>query len=220
MQILLIISMLGILFAVFAAVGPEGFWYNLITLVNVVFAALVATNAFEPLATRAHYAWQGSGYFIDFAILWGLFAVTFAVMQVLTNIASTVKVSIGAKVDQIVGFALALVTGWVLVCFTSMTLHTAPLQRDAFGNALLPQFESGVLASLAPDRVWLNSAQKMSRASALGSGGTDQPSFDPEGEFILHYATRRFHNFRDENGLLSKRKWGATTPQGKDVSTP
>ena len=219
MTVLLIIAMLAIVFALFAAVGPEGFWCNLITLVNVTFAALVATNAFEPLAARIHYGLPKSSYMVDFLVAWGMFIATYVLLQFVTNRASNVKVRIGAKIDQIGGFALATMTGWVLVCFASMTFHLAPVPREVLGNALMPKFDTGFMDTLSPDRAWLNATQRLSQGNRLGSQDSEEPVFDPQGKFILNYATRRHDNYRYERGLFSQREWGAALPTTKDVKS-
>ncbi|REJ70436.1 MAG: CvpA family protein [Planctomycetota bacterium] len=220
MTYLLIFALLAIVFAAFAAVGTEGCWHGLITLVNVIFAALIATNAYEPLALRLHFAFPAFGYLADFLLLWILFAFVVAVLQYATRSLSTVRVRLGGRLDQLLGFALALVTGWVLVCFTMMTLHTAPLPREAFNDALAPRLDDSFADRLAPDRIWLNSVQRLSYPAALGRGEGDEPSFDPAGEFILKYASRRDDNHRAEPGLFSRRSWGAKVVLGKDQQAP
>lgn len=219
MNVVFILALAAIVFALFAALGPGGLWFNFIALVNVVFSALVATNGFEPIAERIHYSWPACGYFIDFVVVWGLFSVTFTVLQLVTSIAARSRVRIGTKLDQIGGFVVAAITGWVLICFTAMTLHMAPLQRDAFGDALLPQFDGGLMASVAPDRMWLNAAQRLSRGGRLGSQESERPSFDPQSEFILNYATRRHDNYQHETGLFAEREWGAAILPSKDATT-
>lgn len=216
MTILLIIALLAIVFAVFAAVGSQGFWYNFITLVNVTFAAIVATNLFEPLAERIHYSWSSVSYLADFLAVWGIFTVCCAVLQLVSRYVAPEKVRLGVMFDQMGGFALSLVTGWILVCFVTMTLHTAPVKRDVFGNALLPSDDGGVVSRNAPDRTWLDATQRLSRGGMLGSHGSSDPSFDPQGKFILNYATRRYDYYRLEQGLFAERAWGAPLPLPED----
>ena len=50
MSFLLTLLMLVILFAAVATLYTEGMWSNAVRLINVVMAALLATNYFEPLA--------------------------------------------------------------------------------------------------------------------------------------------------------------------------
>ncbi len=220
MTIVLTIAMLGIMFAVFAAVGTQGLWSNVLVLVNTVLSALVATNAYEPIAVRIHSSYPSFGYIADLIVVWGMFSLTFILLQLATGIASKTRVRFGSKFDQIGGFVVSILTGWVLVCFTMMTLHTAPIEREAFGNALLPGASSGFLGSVAPDRVWLATTQRLSRGKALGGQDSDEPTFDPAGDFILRNAMRRHEYYETEPGLFAKRRWGDVIPYRKDTAKP
>ena len=78
--------------------------------------------------------------------------------------------------------------------YTLTTLHTAPLPREfLFGSF---QAKQRMFFGLAPDRQWLAFVQKMSRGPLCRSASPDQwrreaTVFDPAGEFMIKYATRR-----------------------------
>jgi len=141
----------------------EGMWGNAIRLVNVVTAALLATNYFEPAAQVLEDWFPSFTYFVDFLALWGLFAVLLAVLLAATDWVSRVKVRFVPIVKR---------------NFLSFMGGFQPEQRMFFG--------------LAPDRQWLAFTQKMSRGSFSRSGGRpDENVFDRRGEFMPKYASRR-----------------------------
>jgi len=165
----------------------EGMWGNAIRLINVIFAALLATNFWEPLARMLENNVSASfSYFWDFLALWGLFCVFLVVFRIATGFASKVKVRFKGIVDRIGAGAFAALLGWVMVCFVTMTLHTAPLApRFLFGG-----FKPGekMFIGLAPDQQWLAFTEWMSK----GSFSRWQPRvFDPNHEFIPKYEERR-----------------------------
>jgi hypothetical protein len=192
--ILIFFVCLGFLFA-------EGMWGNAIRLVNVLTAALLATNFFE-WAARVLEGWAPSfTYHWDFLALWGLFALFMAILRGATDFISKVKVRFRKVTDQVGSPLLAACVGWVMVCFTAMTLHTAPLARTSMRGSFQP--EQRMFLGLAPDRKWLAFVQTMSRGtfcrSATAKDFQQEPAweedktrtFDPRSEFMPKYATRR-----------------------------
>ena len=88
--------------------------------------------------------------------------------------------------DRIGSGVFAALVGWVMICFTTMSLHTAPLSR----NFLFGGFKPGesMFFGLAPDQQWL----KLTEAMSKGSFSRLEPRvFDPEHQFIPKYAARR-----------------------------
>ena len=187
MTTILPILMCMILFAVVATCFTEGIWSNAVRLINVVTAALLAVNFFEPLA-RVLDGWQPSyTYLWDFLSLWGLFSVSLLVFRETTDRISKVNVRFLKLADRIGGVVLSVWIGWVMVCFTLMTLHTAPLGRNFLFGGFLTQTDSKMMFGLAsPDVEWLAFTQKMSTGAFAGS-----EEFDPNAEFMSKYATRR-----------------------------
>jgi hypothetical protein len=175
-----------ILFACVALCYAEGMWSNAIRLINVVIAALLAVDFFEPVA-RWLDSWQPSyTYLWDFLALWGLFAVFMVIFRELTSFLSPVKVRFLKLADRIGNGMFCLLIGWVMVCFTMTTLHTAPLGRTfLFGGF---KAEDRMIMGLAPDRQWLGFVQGVSTGALCRS---DPRPFDPKNEFMRKYATRR-----------------------------
>jgi uncharacterized membrane protein required for colicin V production len=179
-----------LLLVVFAAcVGvlyPEGLWSNAVRLINVVTAALVATNFFEPVARWLDGMADSFTYFWDFIALWGLFCVAMVVMRVATDLISRVKVRFLKIVDRVGGAVFAVLVGWAMVCFVTMTLHTAPLAKGFLFGGFDPSRK--MFFGLAPDRQWLSFVQHVSK----GPFSWSEPKvFDPSNEFMVTYNNRR-----------------------------
>ncbi len=209
MSFLLPLLLFVILFATMALLYNEGMWSNAIRLINVVTAGLLATNYFEPLARQLDGMNSTFTYFWDFIALWGIFIVSMVVFRSLTGFASKVKVRFLKVADQAGSVVFALLVGWVLVAFTLMTLHTAPLAR----NFLFGGFQPGksMFLGMAPDQQWLGFVQQVSK----GSFSRSKPvAFDPGGQFIAKYTVRRSNlqkqaetngTFRVQSGSTPKR---------------
>ncbi|MHC4177153.1 MAG: hypothetical protein ACYSWU_06585 [Planctomycetota bacterium] len=194
--------LLFVIFAVcFGFLFTEGMWSNAVRLINVITAALLATNCFE-WAAGVLEGWGASfTYFWDFLALWGLFALFNAILRGATDHISKVKVRFRKITDQIGSPVFAAFVGWTMVCFTAMSLHTAPLARNFMRGSFQP--EEKMLLRLSPDRKWLGFVQRMSLGTfsrtATAEDIREEPeweedktrTFDPRGEFMPKYATRR-----------------------------
>ncbi len=185
---MLTLIMCLVLFACVAMLYNDGMWSNAIRLINVITAGLLAMNFFEPLANWLEQMQPSYTYFWDFTVLWGLFIIFSIIFRLLTDRVSQVKVKFLKMADQIGSGVLSLWIGWVMVCFTMVTVHVAPLARNCLFDSFQP--EQRMFFSLAPDRQWLAFTQKMSQGPYECSA-TEKTMFDPQGEFLLRYATRR-----------------------------
>jgi hypothetical protein len=175
--------------ACFASLMYNGLWSNLISLINVVTAALVATNYFEPVSDLFEDLLPAYAAACDIVAVWVVFAGSLGIFGIVTDALSRTKVRFLKPIDQYGGMFLAAWVGWVAVCFTAMTLHMAPLPRSFAGGTFQPSHDARMLLGLAPDHRWLGFEQKMSRHTYWHG---DQYIFDPRAEFILKYAQRRF----------------------------
>lgn len=190
---MLSLFLLAIFLACVVLLFSAGLWKNVLRLINVVMAILLAVNFFEPLAgALENYLGVAYTYFCDFVALWGLFVVSLAVLRMGTEFVGPVKVAFGPKVDRAGSVLCAGLIGWVLVCFTLLSMHTAPLPRCFLGF----QPEVPTLLGVAPDRALLGFLQGVSQGAfaapiseenvAAGSHG-----IDPTGDFLLKYNVRR-----------------------------
>jgi uncharacterized membrane protein required for colicin V production len=203
------VLMLAILFACVAMLYNEGMWSNSIRLINVITAALLAMNFFEPAADWLEDQAPGYSYFWDFVAIWGLFIIFSLIFRLITDRLSQVKVKFLKITDQIGSGVLALWIGWVMVGFTLMSLNTAPLARNSFNGSFSSKTEDRMVLGYAPDRQWLGFTQKMS-LEAYAHSATEaewkakKTIFDPQSEFLPKYATRRANlesNVKDKGSL-------------------
>ena len=137
-------------------------------------------------------------YLLDFVVLQGLFCLLLLAFREVTDRLSRTRVRFRKPVELAAGPIVAVITAWVMVCFTAASLHTAPVPRDF----VQPTPEARMFFGLAPDRRWL----AWVRASSL-SGPFAQPEnqFDPKADFILRYADRR-HALEGEEQLRVRPK--------------
>jgi uncharacterized membrane protein required for colicin V production len=192
--------LLLIVFGAVVATGAKaGIWTNVIRLFNVITAALLAVNYFEPVADWLDSLDKSFTYLTDFLALWGVFAVGAGVLRALTDAISKIKVKFKKQIDNGVGAFFACWTGWVMVMFTAMSLHVAPVARDFLDSKQEPK-SSMFLGFFAPDRQWLGFVRKeslgaLARSVAHKEGGKLSAAapneFDPRGEFIFKYGQRR-----------------------------
>ncbi|MFM7138453.1 MAG: hypothetical protein ACKO1M_15535 [Planctomycetota bacterium] len=123
-------------------------------------------------------------YLLDFIALQGTFCVLLLVMREITERLSRTRVRFRKPVELAAGPLVAMLTAWVVVCFTAASLHTAPVPRDV----IQPTPESRMFFGLAPDRRWLSWVRS---ASLRGPFARPDQAFDPQADFILRYADRR-----------------------------
>ncbi|MGW8256238.1 MAG: CvpA family protein [Thermoguttaceae bacterium] len=184
------VLILVVIFACIALLHSEGMWSNAIRFINTVTAGLLAMNFFEPLAKWLEQTEPAYASLWDFVSLWGLFIVFSLIFRILTDRISKVKVRFSDRVDRIGSGVFALWVAWVFVCFAMVTMHTAPLARNCLRDGFQP--EERMFLGLAPDRQWLAFTQKMSLGPYDHTNRSGQKTvFDPHGEFMLKYATRR-----------------------------
>ena len=160
MAILMPVLLLALLVLIVALLYPTGLWGNVLNLVNAVIAGLLATNLWEPVAGKIKSIMPSLVFVVDIFVLWLLFAVIFFAMRFATDNVSKIKVRFSKPVELGGNILFAAWTAWVVVCFATFTLHTAPLSREFMGGGF--QAEQPMFFGLSPDRMWLGFVQKMS----------------------------------------------------------
>ncbi len=199
-----------IVFIVVAMMWQEGLWSNALTFVNVVLAALLATDYFEPTADFFQSYAPSYTYLWDLIAIWSLFFVTLCILRATTDTVSKHRVRFKMPVEMVGRFVFAVLTAGVIVGFFSMSLHTAPLPRTAVKGGFQEQPMSGNFLGLAPGRKWLAFVQSRSRGAlsqadetATGTNGVRE--FDPQSEFVIKYGQRRqdLHDHMDATGSWS-----------------
>ena len=174
-----------IFIAVAISLYTEGLWGNSLRLFNVVTAALLATNFYEPLANWIEGMMPSFKYLCDFIALWLLFGLSMGVLRAMTDFVSKVKVRFLKIVDQVGSGVLACCVAAVMVAFVTMTLHTAPLAEKFLFGGFQP--DKPMMAGLAPDHKWLGFSRTVSRGACARSPAKP---LDPQ-HFIDNYKQRR-----------------------------
>lgn len=174
---------------VFAATGAlvwfHGLWSNLVTLINMLFAGFVATIFFEPLTTLAVEQMPAYSYVLEFIILWALFAFTFGILRVVSELVSRQRLRFQPMVELVGRSVTAVIIGYVMVMFTNMTLHTAPIEASPFNGAWATAGDASFLG-MRPDGQWLSFVRGQSQMGLSGSS-----VFDETGSFVTSYYARR-----------------------------
>ena len=189
MAIILPLLLLVIFIAIVASLYGEGMWGNAIMLVNVLTAAMLATNYWEPLADWVENMSDNMAtytYLLDFLALWAIFVVALVVLRVLTDTVCRVKVRFLNMANQIGSVIFACLVALVMVCFTTFTLHTAPLGKNFMYGAF--KSEEGVVWGWAPDQWWLYFARSVSKGAYRRA---DKNVFDRYDQFTKNYEDRR-----------------------------
>ncbi len=181
--------LLAIFFGCFAMLMNNGLWTNTLMLVNVLTAGLIAMNYFEPLAGFFENQEPSLTYIWDFCAIWLVFGVAMTVLRMATDSASKLKVKFFMPVEKVGGLLMAVWVSWVLLCFTTATLHTAPLARSFLGGAFRPEPSSRLLFGADPDYIWLGWTHRESKGPFCRLGQLRE--FDRNGTFVLRYGEHR-----------------------------
>jgi hypothetical protein len=189
------------LFLIFLIVGAslwfQGLWSAGLSLVNILLAAMIATNVYEPIAAMIEGFDRSFTHLLDFTVLWIVFAVTFGILRLFTDMLSKTRVQFDMPVEMVGRSLLAVWAAFLFVSFTAFSLHMAPLNNPTpLGAWQSPG--SGVFFNA--DRLWLRFMHSRSRgALARGNSGAEEQypgdedvqTFDPHGRFPLKYHERR-----------------------------
>ncbi len=196
-----------------------GLWSNLLTLVNLLLSALIATSFYQNLLFQMNTQMPTYAVLLPFISVWLLFVLSFIIFRALTDSLSGLQLKFD-KITELTGRSLlALTVAWVLVCFVSFTLQMAPLPTDLFKRksddlASAPRTaeearerveqlrQRTTRASedevIGPDRLWVNFIRNRSEGSL--SYTVDEtaffpaypPKMKPDGEIVTVYTSRVF----------------------------
>ena len=194
----------------FLAVGAgcwfAGLWNNLITLVCVIFAGMIASSFYEPVADQLEGPM--GAYLLDFIAVWLLFFVSFGILRLITELLSSYRVKFNNVLDLVGRSILSIWIAWAFVCFSMFTLHMAPIEPDGFGGGFQSTPDQNNFMGIGPDRMWLAFIQSRSMGafSEFKDSGmlpeykevlhaddqdTNSRIFDSTCDFILKYRYRR-----------------------------
>ena len=194
---ILTLILLAVFVTVTAALWKEGLWSSLVMLLNVVLAATVATAWYEKLVAVLEPRLPSYTYLLDFVSMWALFCLLILGLREATDRISRTKVKLRRPVELFGGPLVAALVGWVMTCFTAVTLHTAPVPR----GFVQPTPDARMFFGLAPDRKWLSWVHG---STIAGPFAVPDSPFDKDADFIIRYADRR-KRLEDEPGLRVNR---------------
>ena len=186
-----------------------GLWSNLLSLVNFLLAALLASSIYENVAAllaEASPNIKTYDYLLEFISVWLVFFVTFAVLRGITEALSAYRLQFDNVTELIGRSLLSAWLGFAFLQFTMFTFHLAPIAPSDY--AVNPR-ES--VLGFGPDRMWLSLIQSRSRGALsadkastqfglakgynlpVHSDDTDLNArvFDPKGQFIIRQTQRR-----------------------------
>lgn len=166
----------------------EGMWSNCLTLVNTMMSALIAMNYWEPAADFLESKLPTFTYVVDYLAMWFVFFLSIAIMRSVTAVLSRTQVRFIPPIEQAGRVISVFLIGWIMVCFTLTTLHTAPLARTAIRGSFQESPMSNNFLGLAPDRMWLGYVRHRSKNALANS---TPKIFDENADFIFKYGERR-----------------------------
>ncbi len=128
----LLLVLLGFLF--FAAVAMcvnEGLWNNTILLICILISGLASSVVGIPVGAmileKSGLA-EANAWYVIFAGMWAVFAVTLLVLRILVDKASRIRVRFLPVVDKIGGILMALFVAVMLTSFAAFTLMNGPVK--------------------------------------------------------------------------------------------
>jgi len=178
------LALVAILLVVVAAVFRAGLLMCMMVFFNVLFAATVATAWYETPAAYLERHLAPYTYFLDVIALWSSFALILLTLVTLTSQLFKTNVTFEPGVEIVGRILVGLLTGWTVVEFTALSIHTAPLRNDIVP---MPPDQS-MLFGLKPDRCWLWWVRGSSRNGPFATG--DEP-FDRSDDFLERHQERR-----------------------------
>lgn len=127
-----------------------GLWSNLITLVNLILAGLIATSFSENFSYELLLRMKSYLMLLPFVSIWLLFGISFIVLRSATDILSAMRLKFDTVTELVGRSLLSLAIAGVLVSFVSFTLQMAPLPPSLFSAEKV----SVGGTPLGPDRLW------------------------------------------------------------------
>jgi hypothetical protein len=182
----------------------EGLWSNTITLLTIIVSGLVAFGFYSPLVVYLNEEVTDGQhtYWLDFAVIWGLYLVTYVILRSMTGAASKTRMRYKHPIDAVGGPLMGLFAAWVLASFTMATLHVSPRPKEAFGGNLASFGEVTSASPItAPDAAWLRFVERMSGLDALGAGNTQDFVVS---NWVSFYSNRRAAFEKSTNFIVDR----------------
>jgi hypothetical protein len=193
------LALLAVLAVVAVAMFRGGLLQGLMQYFNVLLAASFATAWYETLAAYLELYLADYTYFLDAVAMWATFAVILVTLVTVTSVIFKTKVLFAPPVELAGRILIGLLTGWVVVEFTALSIHTAPLRNDIVP---MPE-ERSMLFGLKPDRCWLWWVRGSSRNGpfAIPDEPFDKSEPDDPFNFFKRHEERRQTISQEESGV-------------------
>ena len=199
---LILIGMLCFILIV-ASTWWFGLWSNLITLINLLLSAMLASSIYQPVADKLISFNPSYKLLIDFIAVWLVFCIAFFVLRGITDTLSAYRLKFDPITELVGRSVLSIWIAAVFICFAFFTLQMAPLKPGVY-KTTTEKSEMGTL----PDKMWLAFIQSRSRGALSASKAksifetynlTPHPDdadedirvFDPYANFLPYYNKKR-----------------------------
>jgi hypothetical protein len=224
LQLIIAFLALGLTYVV----TSEGLWGAALVFFNVLFAAMIAFNFYEPVANLLDSTGINWG-FSDTLCMLGLFCVALTALRMTTETIAPAMVRFPTPVYHAGRLVFGLGAAAVTMAIVILAFHAAPVHKKIFSavdHKTKPPFGLGL------DHLWLSYFQYETGAvfSTLGRGSRDPyrayghggpvKVFDPKAEWLLlHFDSRPYGTgsvLGDEEGAAE----GAAGAAGQPAQQP
>ena len=176
-----------------------GFWNNMLTMINCLLAALIATSAYPAISefvVNLDKDENSFAYVGDFVGLWAVFVISFMLLRGFTDSLSKYRLKFDIITEMAGRTVFSIGTAIVMLCFTNFTLQLAPLDQELFSESGKPTSATDAAVSSLPDQMWIGYAQYASTGSL--SSGSEIPNTFYEAAKQYRYDNKAFKDERAE----------------------
>ena len=193
MKIIIDLIIAGLTLGLTYVLTSEGLWGSAVMFFNVLFAAMIAFNFYEPLAALIDQTGINWG-FSDTLCMLGLFCISLLMLRMTTETIAPVMVRFPMPVYHAGRLIFALGGAGVTMAVVILSFHAAPVHKMIFSTI---DYKSKPPFGLGLDHLWLGFFQYETGAvfSRLGAGQRDPyrtygqggrvKVFDPKAEWLL-----------------------------------
>ena len=179
-----------------------GLWNNMLTMINCLLAALIATSAYpvvSELVVNLDKDENSYAYVGDFVGLWAIFVVSFMLLRGFTDLLSKYRLKFDTITEMAGRTVFSIGTAIVLLCFTNFTLQLAPLDQELFSESGRPTSADDAAVSSLPDQMWIGYAQYASTGPL--SSGSEIPNTFYEAAKQYRSSNQAFKDQRAEKEM-------------------
>ena len=179
-----------------------GFWNNMLTMINCLLAALVATSAYPAISefvVNLDKDENSFAYVGDFVGLWAIFVISFMLLRGFTDSLSKYRLKFDIITEMAGRTVFSIGTAIVMLCFTNFTLQLAPLDQELFSESGKPTSATDAAVSSLPDQMWIGYAQYASTGPL--SSGSEIPNTFYEAAKQYRYDNKAFKDERADKDM-------------------